>query len=381
MKKYLSFLLILTLLFSLPVFSASAESNCPILPDEGFEIAVLYDESREENDNVRTVPIADLLSTLEQKNISRMIPSRNRDTIKDGIALKLFGEGVKPRSFFISREGILRPARLTLVGNSDGTVTCDGFEFYYYNAFSCDSSVCEALWSTGSAPYDEEGKVIPNYKSESLISLENRFITMKKYVETWQLQENAVDEGILNYDISTPVGEKAYPGNSRLDIAFLVYNLLARTEHYIPLADGIFFDDCADPRAEAIRYLGIVEGTAPRTFSPDATVTGQQMALIVTRLYELLGYTPEVRSEGDVLYASDNVAPWAKEAVLQLMTDGHIYRDYNTGRLLADRETVFAADGAMDRLTALRWLCDLFEKACGNVSSDETTEETVQPTE
>ena len=188
MKKYLSFLLILTLLFSLPVFSASAESNCPIFLDEGFEIAVLYDESREANNNVRIVPIADLLSILEQKNISRMIPSRNRDTIKDGIALKLFGEGVKPRSFFIS-------------------------------------------------------------------------------------------------------------------------------------------------------------------------------------------------SEGDVLYASDNVAPWAKEAVLQLMTDGHIYRDYRTGKLLADSETVFAADGAMDRLTALRWLCDLFEKACGNVSSDETTEETVQPTE
>ena len=165
MKKYLSFLLILTLFFSLPVFSASAESNCPIFPDEGFEIAVLYDESREDNDNVRIVPLADLLSILEQKNISRMIPSRNRDTIKDGIALKLFGEGVKPRSFFISSEGILRPARLTLVGNSDGTVTCDGFEFYYYNAFSCDPSVCEALWSAGSAPYDEEGKVIPNYKS------------------------------------------------------------------------------------------------------------------------------------------------------------------------------------------------------------------------
>lgn len=72
--------------------------------------------------------------------------------------------------------------------------------------------------------------------------------------------------------------------------------------------------------------LGLIEGYDDGTFRPDASVTREQLAVILSRTLRLTGKMPQTRSEGLELFSDkQQIAAWAVEPIAQLL-DSDIIR-------------------------------------------------------
>ncbi|MNW29157.1 Endo-1,4-beta-xylanase A precursor [compost metagenome] len=72
--------------------------------------------------------------------------------------------------------------------------------------------------------------------------------------------------------------------------------------------------------------LGLIEGYDDGTFRPDASVTREQLAVILSRTLRLTGKMPQTRSEGLELFSDKKqIAAWAVEPIAQLL-DSDIIR-------------------------------------------------------
>lgn len=74
------------------------------------------------------------------------------------------------------------------------------------------------------------------------------------------------------------------------------------------------------------RTLGVAEGTGGNRFSPDASITRQEMAVLTVRILEKSGYLTLTDETGDLNAFKDagEIAPWAKESLGLLTGQGYL---------------------------------------------------------
>lgn len=140
---------------------------------------------------------------------------------------------------------------------------------------------------------------------------------------------------------------------TRAEFAVLVSRLfwLEGDKQELPFADVTAEAWYADGVAAAYEY-GLIEGKSTLTFDPTGDITREEIATIVGRMLELLGYpTDELQLEG---YGdSDSIASWAKESV---------YLAKREGIMKGVSETEFAPQEKTTRAQAATILYRLFFK-------------------
>lgn len=79
------------------------------------------------------------------------------------------------------------------------------------------------------------------------------------------------------------------------------------------------------------RALGVAEGTGGNRFSPDASITRQEMAVLTVRILEKTGYVTLTEATGDLNTYKDagEIAPWAEESLALLTGQGYLVGSEN----------------------------------------------------
>lgn len=108
---------------------------------------------------------------------------------------------------------------------------------------------------------------------------------------------------------------------------------------------------------------GIVTGTSETTFAPDATITREQMAVIMQRYANQMGYTLPVAREAELFTDSNKISSGMKEAVQAMQQAGVM--NGKGSRLFAPKDTATRTEAAavlrrfveivIDRDTAGGW--------------------------
>ena len=80
------------------------------------------------------------------------------------------------------------------------------------------------------------------------------------------------------------------------------------------------FDDTKDVNVEKMAALGVVNGVGNNNFSPNAGLTREQAATMISRLAEVIG--KPLRRQTSAFTDNSSVAPWAIEAVGQMQATG-----------------------------------------------------------
>ena len=96
------------------------------------------------------------------------------------------------------------------------------------------------------------------------------------------------------------------------------------------------------PYVEWAASKGIVTGTSETTFAPDATITREQMAVIMQRYANQMGYTLPVAREAELFTDSNKISSGMKEAVQAMQQAGVM--NGKGSRLFAPKDTVTRAE-------------------------------------
>ena len=117
------------------------------------------------------------------------------------------------------------------------------------------------------------------------------------------------------------------------------------------------------PYVEWAASKGIVTGTSETTFAPDATITREQMAVIMQRYANQMGYTLPVAREAELFTDSNKISSGMKEAVQAMQQAGVM--NGKGSRLFAPKDTATRTEAAavlrrfveivIDRDTAGGW--------------------------
>ena len=82
------------------------------------------------------------------------------------------------------------------------------------------------------------------------------------------------------------------------------------------------FTDTNDVNVEKMAYIGVVSGIGNNRFDPNAALTREQAATMLTRLYEAIAGTPVPITGTFLFYDMDDISPWAADAILHMAAAG-----------------------------------------------------------
>lgn len=86
------------------------------------------------------------------------------------------------------------------------------------------------------------------------------------------------------------------------------------------ITERIEFDDTIDANVEMMAAIGVVFGTSPGTFTPNAQLTREQAATMLMRLADAIG---RQLPQAAIIFADrDSISEWALEAVGQVQAAG-----------------------------------------------------------
>lgn len=95
-------------------------------------------------------------------------------------------------------------------------------------------------------------------------------------------------------------------------------------------AEPVYFSDCTDPDVLAAASWGIVRGRGGGVFDPEAAITRQEAAILLTRIAELLALPP-AEGEAAAFADAESVSGYAQAAVAQVHALG-VMTGYPDGR-------------------------------------------------
>lgn len=151
----------------------------------------------------------------------------------------------------------------------------------------------------------------------------------------WAKQEiqAAIDSGLIPYGLTNSY-QKALTRQEFGEMAVQLYQVLTGEKPPVPKADP-FKDTNSYPVLQAYG-LGIVKGTSADTFTPSATITREQISLMLYNTLAIAGYRDKLASrQGTVTIFADanKIAAWSKDAVSILAANGIMKGDGSTGGL------------------------------------------------
>jgi len=168
-------------------------------------------------------------------------------------------------------------------------------------------------------------------------------------------------QGVLEkaYDTGSgidPFEDDCAQGMTRAQFASVAVNLYRAMDGILPDVefDDHPFNDVSYNYDVAYAYnLGLVSGTSATTFSPDATLTREQAAVLLSNVYaKLRGAVPQVSATG---FTDDgSVSSWAKSGVA-FMSDKGIVSGVGGGRFapqqtLSIQEAMVMAQKMLEKL-------------------------------
>ena len=88
----------------------------------------------------------------------------------------------------------------------------------------------------------------------------------------------------------------------------------------VEIDERVRFIDTSDVNVEKMAAIGVVNGTGDNRFSPNASLTREQAATMISRLADAIGAT--LASQGPTFNDNANISNWAFDAVGQVQTSG-----------------------------------------------------------
>jgi len=89
-----------------------------------------------------------------------------------------------------------------------------------------------------------------------------------------------------------------------------------------PITGRTTFTDTTDPNVEKAAYLGIVSGVGDNRFDPNAPLTREQAAVMLSRLMGSIGGIVYALLDSPAFYDMDEVSEWAVSSVFYMQTTG-----------------------------------------------------------
>ncbi|GAB1476363.1 hypothetical protein MASR2M70_11970 [Bacillota bacterium] len=216
-----------------------------------------------------------------------------------------------------------------LNGKLSGSVTIGGKQ--YDNVSSAlnawvDMKKAGCLrWTSGATPsFDWAfGYKVPDflkYKNRK----EGKWLTTSDWAHEWMNKANdlsIIPDILLNRDMTKGISRKEFSA-----LALELYENLKGSKAQVDTISP--FTDANDPAVSKAYHLGIVSGMGEGLFAPDAPLTREQAAAMLTRVYKAVyweGWTLEndevydsniLDTGGVAKFNDDNlISPWAKDAV------------------------------------------------------------------
>ncbi len=167
--------------------------------------------------------------------------------------------------------------------------------------------------------------------------------------------ENAYDAELFPNEFD-PFVNDCTQGMTRAQFAETAVKLYAAVlgaPPYYDLSSSTPFTDTTNSFVGYAYNLGFVTGTSATTFSPDATLTREQAAVMLSKVYaKLRGDIPQAASTS---FADDaSVASWAKSAVAFMAEKGFVSgvgdNKFAPQKTLSIQEAVVIAQGMLEKL-------------------------------
>ena len=137
--------------------------------------------------------------------------------------------------------------------------------------------------------------------------------------------EEAVQEGLVAENLLTDAASPA----SREDLAALAVGFYsAVTGSQLASPAQVPFQDTQNPQVAIAYELGIMSGVGDGQFQPEGSVTREQMASVLVRLFRLLGVTfTSPTAQSGIFADEDAIASWARSDVYCLEANGMVAGD------------------------------------------------------
>lgn len=151
--------------------------------------------------------------------------------------------------------------------------------------------------------------------------------------------EEAVEDAIQLGFVSKQNQINYVENITRLEFCQMVYALLKSQDIITeePEVELVTFGDTLDPAVIALYHAGIVRGTDEVHFSPYNFITREELAVILERIYKLIGYTPSYRYTLDYT-DSEQISLWAKDSV-GIVSDANIMQGKEEMRFAPQEHT------------------------------------------
>ncbi|REE78762.1 S-layer family protein [Paenibacillus taihuensis] len=151
----------------------------------------------------------------------------------------------------------------------------------------------------------------------------------------WAKQEiqDAIDSGLIPYGLTNSY-QKPLTRQEFSEMAVQLYQVLTSEKPPAPKADP-FKDTNSYPVLQAYG-LGIVKGTSANTFTPGATITREQISLMLYNTLAVSGYSDKLTSAhgaAPTFADAKKIAAWSKDAVMLLAAKGIMKGDGSTAGL------------------------------------------------
>ncbi|MFJ7369837.1 M28 family peptidase [Lysinibacillus sp. NPDC098008] len=123
----------------------------------------------------------------------------------------------------------------------------------------------------------------------------------------------AMKAGIFPYELR----KNYYDDIKRGDFAMLVVGLLFQKTDWEPdMMEPTPFEDTTDSYIIAVNKLGLIDGKSDTLFAPDDTITREEAAVILHKIYTYLGIKDASGNVSPTIYLDDSdISDWAKESV------------------------------------------------------------------
>jgi len=129
------------------------------------------------------------------------------------------------------------------------------------------------------------------------------------------------------------------------------------------IAGRTSFADTTDINAEKMAYLGVAAGVGNNMFAPDGPITREEVAVIISRLSDAIGYALPVQEPAFADYYA--ISSWASESIGQMQA---------TGIMDAIDDNLFTPQGHFTREESIITMLRLFDFINGQESEDEKEE-------
>lgn len=132
------------------------------------------------------------------------------------------------------------------------------------------------------------------------------------------INNSLIPEDMMQDDLTENITREEF-----VNIAITLYEVMTGEELKLPAVNP--FIDTNDEQVQKAFELGIVSGTSKNTFSPESTITREEMATIITNLLSKVGVDVSVDMNEVVKFEDDDeISDWAKASVYFMSNNGII---------------------------------------------------------